>query len=91
MNWKDMKKRDRDLILSNIQEFAWRDWDEAWKISGYLTEDGAFRFHINWSFEDDVTHTSGVVRVMAVQPSGFCGGRDTKTVKAILFQLLFDF
>jgi hypothetical protein len=25
------KKRDRDLILSNIQEFAWRDRDEAWK------------------------------------------------------------
>jgi len=53
-------------------------------MSGYLTEDGAFRFH-NRSFDAAAAHTSGLLRVMAVEPSGFCGGSDTKTMKAVLF------
>jgi hypothetical protein len=80
-----MKKRDRDPILSYIQKFAWMDRDEARKISGYLTEDGAFRFHTNRSYDEDIVHTRSLVRVMAVKPSGFCGGSDTKMNKARLF------
>jgi hypothetical protein len=88
MNWKLYEKRDRYLILSYNQEFAWRDRDEAWKISGYLTEDGAFRFQINRSYEDDIAHTRNLVRVLAVKPSVFCGGSDTETIQAILFYCL---
>jgi hypothetical protein len=85
MNWKLYDKRDRELILSYLQGFAWMDRDEAWKISGYLTEDGAFRFHINRSYEDDIVHTRSLVRVMAVKPPCFCGSSDTKTNKTMLF------